>query len=108
MTALARSVWPFASAWNAVLRRLSMPSRVQPRCQNPAANCGPLSDTLLSGKPKSRNTCSMNRLAKPAASMFVQQGTTWRALVRRSITTQIASLPWDHGRPATKSMAMSS
>ena len=38
IAALMRSVWPSDSGWNAVVRRRSIPSRLNIRCQNATAN----------------------------------------------------------------------
>jgi hypothetical protein len=50
---------------------------------------------------------AMKRLADSLASISVQHGMRCYSFVSWSTTTQIASQPFDHGSPVTKSIEMS-
>ena len=57
----------------------------------PAANCGPLSEIILSGNPCSFQTLSLNKRANPSALVFSVVGIKCAIFVSRSTTTKIAS-----------------
>ena len=73
----------------------------------PATNCGPLSDSAVSGKPCNFQTWSLNNVARPRAVAVECVGMTWHCLVCLQQVTNRASKPWVSGRPVTKSVVIS-
>jgi len=69
----------------------------------PTANCGPLSDIMLSGSPCNRHTLSLNNFASPSAVVFSIVGTKCAIFVNQSTTTKILSYPWASGNLVIKS-----
>jgi len=60
---------------------------------NPAVNCGPLSEIMLSGSPCSHHTLSLNNLASPSAIVFSVVDTKCAIFVNQSTTTRMLSYP---------------
>ena len=57
----------------------------------PAANWGPLSDMMLSGRPYNFYMLSLNSLARPSADVFSVVGIKCAIFVNQSTTTRIES-----------------
>ena len=97
------SVCPSVCGWNAVDNLLLISNILFNSCINPAANCGPLSEMMLSGNPCSFHTLSLNNLANPSADVFSVVGIKWTILVSRSTTSRILSYPCAKGNLVIKS-----
>ncbi len=68
-------------------------------------DCGPLSDTTSTGRPWIRKMWSTTTCAVSLAEGSLGKGTKWATLEKRSTTIRITVLPFDGGRPETKSRA---
>ena len=69
----------------------------------PAANCGPLSETILSSSPCSFQTLSLNKCASPSALVFSVVGIKCTIFVNLSTTTKIESYSCAKGNFVIKS-----
>ena len=72
----------------------------------PAANCGPLSEIMLSGRPYSFQTLSLNNHANPSALVLSVVGIKCPIFVSLFTTTKMASYPCAKGNFVMKSALM--
>ena len=72
----------------------------------PAVNCGPLSEIMLSGRPCSFQTLSLNNHANPSALVLSVVGMKCSIFVNLSTTTRMASYPCAKGNFVMKSALM--
>jgi hypothetical protein len=107
MMALVHSVCLSVSGWKAVLRHGSIFQELYRYFQKYEANCGPRSETIVSGSTCRRKILERNSPARPSASIVVEQWAKCLSLVRQSTTTQIASKPLELGNPVIESMEIS-
>jgi hypothetical protein len=98
---------PSTLGWNAVHNCQSIPKQSHRLFQKAAANCGPLSDMLVFGRPCNLTTSHRNSLTSPRGSMVVRYGFNCLIFDSQSTTTQTASNNSYSGRPVTKSIDMS-
>ena len=70
------------------------------------ANWGPLSDMILSGVPKKRNTFLRNICASSRALHDLVQGINKKYLVKQLTITKIASVLLEIGKPVIKSIVI--
>src|SRR5258708_302719 len=107
MVALKRSVWPSVYEWKPVHKRRSIPKCSHSTFQNLEANCGPLLEMTVLGRPWCCQTLCRKRSARSSEEHVDLHGTMWRSLVNRSTTIHMASYPLLSGSPMTKSMLRS-
>ena len=72
----------------------------------PAANCGPLSEIMLSGSPCNFQTLSLNSHVNPSALVLSVVGIKCPIFVNLSTTTKMASYPCTKGNFVMKSVLM--
>ncbi len=101
---LVRSVCPLDWGWNPDDRLAVAPISWQKAFQNLDANWGPRSDTTSWGKPCNLKTCCSTISAVCGAEGSFGKGISWQAFENLSTTTKIPLLPWEVGRPITKSI----
>lgn len=100
---ILRSVCPFVCGWYPDVR-LTVTFRSEKKArQTLEMNCGPLSDTISSGIPKFRNTCSKSNSAVLKAVGRPLRGISLQALENLSMVTRIHVFPSEGGRSVTKS-----
>jgi len=104
---LTHSVCPSVCGWYAVDNLVLIPRISFSSFMNSAANCGPLSDSAVSGKSWSFQTWSPKGVARPLAEVVVDIGIICAYFVWQQHVMNNGSYPCASGRPVIKSVVIS-
>src|SRR5919202_3829460 len=105
--ALIFSVCPSLWGWYPLEILRSMPQILHSACEKRAMNCGPLSETMLSGSPCSLATFNIYGFANSSALVVSLHAMKCRIFESLSTTTITALYPFDSGNPVMKSIETS-
>ena len=98
------SVWLSICGWNTIDNFVSIPSMQFSSLIIPTANCGPLSEIILSGSPCNFQMLSLNNCANPFVLIFSVVGIKYAIFVNLFTTTKMELQPCAKGNFVMKSI----
>ena len=104
---LTHSICPSVYGWYAIDNLVLIPRISFSSFMNSAMNCGPLSNSAVSGKPWSFQTWSLKSVARPLAEVVVDVRIICAYFVWWQHVTNSASYPCTSGRHVIKSVVIS-